>query len=291
MRKYNQLNDVVLSGNGGICPVEKDQTMSTIVWAKKSVHLHKWSFLYLEFWLEFSEVSTKFLRLGFLLRFVPFILQIDWSCWLQIKSHPIIWWLLNEVSGQLCTIIIRQKKKLCIPILGNRSWILGRLCSFACRLCRQASAALLPWLCELSGLLLRDICFLLLPKPSSAFAGPKISKWSLLTFSLDKTAKEESSEWPAGWGWGWKAQAEWRWVRRLAPCRENPQAEVRIGWQGLKILKKPLFNCACSWESNATAECVHESWEYHWLSWRKSAEHLQRNNSIVCHWFHHIPQL
>ena len=139
MRKYNQLNDVVLSGNGGICPVEKDQTMSTIVWAKKSVHLHKWSFLYLEFWLEFSEVSTKFLRLGFLLRFVPFILQIDWSCWLQIKSHPIIWWLLNEVSGQLCTIIIRQKKKLCIPILGNRSWILGRLCSFACRLWAQPS--------------------------------------------------------------------------------------------------------------------------------------------------------
>ena len=175
------------------------------------------------------------------------------------------------------------KEKLCIPIAGNRSWILGRLCSFACRLwaqpafllrgllpcnflgrpmdqhfrlsppqrldcrgnhgrtesylpiefaleailgptCRsaqyrQASAALLPWLCELcelSGLLLRHICFLLLPKPSNAFAGPKISKWSLLTFSLDKPAKEESAEWPAGWGWGWKAQAEWRWVRRLA---------------------------------------------------------------------------
>lgn len=114
MRKYNQLNDVVLSCIvwkwGNLPGWEGPNHEHYRHWAKKSVHLHKWSFLYLEFWLEFSEVSTKFIRLGFLLLCVPFILQIDWSCWLQIKSHPIIWWLLNEVSGQLCTIIIHQKK-------------------------------------------------------------------------------------------------------------------------------------------------------------------------------------
>ena len=116
MRKYNQLNDVVLSCIvwkwGNLPGWEGPNHEHYRHWAKKSVHLHKWSFLYLEFWLEFSEVSTKFIRLGFLLLCVPFILQIDWSCWLQIKSHPIIWWLLNEVSGQLCTIIIHQRKTL-----------------------------------------------------------------------------------------------------------------------------------------------------------------------------------